>query len=495
MELEDDFYAYVDNLHAFPNYTFLTDDEYEQYDEMDKPLPSVNLTVAKRHPFLWMKYACGMPPYDYQWKMLDAMYRKKRVVAVTSRQVGKSTMLAGFAFWAARNNIKPSGLDNRTHIAIVSKTERQAKNLLKEIHKMIQKADANYAAMTQGTKAYEKKKFHDEMLDKPTQFKIEFKGGTIQCWPPTGSIRGETLSFLFLDEADFLNHEDPDYFFYSEALPTLKKTDGNCFLFSTPKGLPGFFMDIVNPHDDKPADGWVRIWYPWTIHEDDWATGWQTRKDYLNRGKEIDFKVEYEASFTSGRHSFFHPDSIDAAVKKELTPEYDFHLPVTAGLDFGDTHSRTVLTLVYYDNERNTPQLIWDKEFQAGYENSNLPYFMRTIQNRYNIKEIVADDCVGGKSAIELLRRDGWNVKLFQFRSQKHEYYEYTRTAFSNGRIELYRNPDLLAQLKSIEEKVTPKGNVQISKTRGMNDDRCDSLVMALSPYTPPKPAGKRYVL
>lgn len=495
MRDNEEFMAYMNELHKFPYFTFLTDEEREKFEEMDKPLTRVSLAVAKRHPFLWMKYACGIEPYDYQWKMLDKMYRHKRLAAVTSRQIGKSFVIGAFSFWAARNNIFPTGLDNKTHIAIVSKTEGQAKKLLKDIYKIVQRGDAHYAEMTKGTKVFQKKKFTDEMSEKPTLFKLEFPGGTIQCFPPTGRIRGESLSFLMIDEADFLNHEDPDYFFDSEAMPTLKKTDGSCFLFSTPKGVPSFFQEIIRPHDETAADGWVRIWYPWTVYEDDWYNGWRNRIDYHARGKQLDFKVEYEASFASGRHTFFHPESIDDAIIKGMTEEYDWSQPVTAGLDFGDTHSRTVLTLVSHDHARGKTRLVWYKEFQAGYENSNIPAFMRTLANRYYIKEIVVDDCVGGKTAIELLRRDGWNIILFGFKKLKHEYYEYTRTAFANKKIELYYSPPLIAQLKSIEEAVTPMGNVQIKKSKGANDDICDSLVMALSPYTPPKKHGKRYVL
>ena len=454
----------------------------------------MSLTVAKKHPFLWMKYICGIRPYDYQWKMLDHLYRNRRVACVTSRQIGKSFVIAAFSFWAARNNIFPVGIDKRTYIKVVSKTEDQAKDLLNEVAKMINLADNNYALMTKGTKAYQKKKFSDELTVKITSFKIEFAGGVIECIPPTGKVRGNSLSFLFIDEGDFLNSPDPDYFFYSEAMPTVKKTEGSVFVFSTPKGTPSYFQDLIRPNDEKPAHGWKRIWYPWTIYEDDWENGWNNRKEYLESGKELDFKVEYEASFSSGRHSFFMPDDIDKCVIDSYAEEFDYHTPVTAGLDFGDTHSRTVITVVAHDKTRNKTRLVWYKEFEAGYENTNLPAFFKTLKNRYTIKEIVADDCVGGKSAIELLRQDGWNITPFVFKRDKHLFYEYTRSAFANGRIELYKSPALLAQLKSIEESTTPMGNTQIKKAKGMNDDICDSFVMAVSPFVQPMSSFERFI-
>ena len=486
--LDEEFAVYKENLHKFPYFTFLTPEERIQFDEMDKPVTNMSLTIAKRHPFLWMKWVCGIDPYDYQWKMLDTMFRHKRVACVTSRQIGKSFSIGAFAFWAVYNNVAPVGIDKRTKIAIISKTEPQAKKLLKDIFKMVQCADETYKRMSRNSKYEHPTYFSSKMTEKPTMFKLEWSGGVIEIFPPTGRIRGESLSFLMIDEADWLTHEDPDYFFDSEAMPTLKKTDGSCFLFSTPKGTITYFYELVRPDNDSPADGWKRIWLPWTIHEDDWEKGWANRIDYINRGKELDFAIEYEAQFKSGKFTYFPDYAIEQCLDKQKGETLQFYKPVTVGLDFGDTHSRTVITIVHFDEVTKTTNLLWFKEFQAGYNNSLLPEFFKTLRNRYNIKEIIADDCVGGKTAIEMLRKGGWNVKPFVFRKDKQEYYELVRTAFMNKRIQLYYAPEVIAQLKSIESNVTDMGNLQIKKPKGGNDDICDSFVMACSPYVQLKP-------
>lgn len=478
-----DFKAYKEELEKFPYYTKFTPEDKKKYDELSKPMTKMSLTIAKKHPYLWMKWVCGVEPYDYQWKMLDEMHRKKRLACVTARQIGKSFCIGAFSFWAAYNNVFPVGIDKRTKVGIVSKTESQAKKLLKDIYKMVQSADATMARLTKHTHVETNKYFSDRMSSNPTLFKLEWSGGVIEIYPPTGRVRGESLSFLIIDEADWLNHEDPDYFFDSEAMPTLKKTDGSCFLFSTPKGAKTFFSDIIRPESDKPAEGWSRIWYSWLIYEDDWERGWETRKDYIARGKELDFAIEYEAKFKSGKYTYFPPYAIEKSVDRNLQEEYSYYKPVSVGLDFGDTHSRTVVTIVTHDVEPNIVRLIYYKEFPAGYNNSHLPQFFNELRRRYNIREIVADDCVGGKTAIELLRRDGWNVKPFVFRREKLEQYELFRTAMMNGRVKIFNAPDVIAQLSTIETNITDGGILQIRKPRGGNDDIVDSLVMASSPY------------
>lgn len=484
---DEDFLAYRDELHKFPYFTFPSDEEKNQWEEAMMPPKVFALKIAKAHPAKWIHQVCGVKPRDYQFKMLDAMYNYTRVAGVTSRQVGKSFCIGGFTFWAAYNNIKPSGTPKKTRIGIVSRTEPQAKKLLKDIYAMVKMADERMARATKDTPYYDKAYFSNRMTEKPTQFKLEWPGGSIEIFPPTGSVRGNSFSYLIVDEADFLRCEDPDYFFNSEAVPTVKATQGNIILFSTPKGTPSFFYNIIRPNNDSAASGWVRIWLPWTCNEEetDMKIGWQERQRYIEKGDEMDFRIEYEASFLSGKHSYFNPEKVDEAVDESLQEEFAWHRPVTLGLDFGDTHSRTVLTVVDHDKERNETRLLWYKEFPSGYNNADLPNFIDNLRlkGRYAIKEIVVDDCVGGKTAIELLRRKGFNLKMFVFKRDKHEYYEYMKAAFANNRIKFYRDPAVIAQFKSLESVETASGNIQIRKPAGGKDDICDSVVMACSPY------------
>lgn len=493
----EDFLAYRDELHKFPYFTFPTEEEQERCDEMLTPPKKFSMRDARRHPARWSYLVCGVVPRDYQFKMLDYMFKYDRVAGVTSRQIGKSLSIGLFTFWAAYNNVKPTGTPKKTRIGIVSRTEDQAKKLLKDIYAVVQMADERYSRMTEGNPYHQKAYFTNMMIEKPTQFRLEWAGGSIEIYPPTGSVRGNSFSYLFIDEADFLKSEDPDYFFNSEASPTVKATRGNIVLLSTPRGTPSYFFNIIRPNNDDAAMGWKRIWLPWTCNEEeeDMKTGWEERQRYITKGDEMSFKIEYEASFLSGKHSYFNPEMIEKAIDSSIQEEYEWYEGVTVGLDFGDTHSRTVVTVVHNDPSTNITRLLYIKEFPAGYNNADLPAYFKSIRSRYRIKEIVVDDCVGGKTAIELLRRDGWNLKLFQFKRDKHEYYEYLKVAFANQRIKLYNEPALIAQLKGIESNETAAGNIQIKKPRGGQDDMCDSLVMATSPFTPPKRKVKRFIL
>lgn len=493
----EEFIAYKKNLELFENYTLLSDEDKERFQQYSIKPKSFSLKKAAMHPFTWMYHVCGVKPRDYQFKMLDSMMKYGKVAGVTSRQIGKSVMNAGFAFWAAYNNIYPSGIDKKTTILIVSHTEDAAKKMLQEVANFVQMADQRMAVYSQGQKFYSANYFTDAMKVKPTQYKLEWAGGKIIVLPPTDKVRGNSASILIIDEADFLKSDDPDYFFNSVALPTTTATSGKVFLWSTPRGTPSFFYNIIRPQNDKPLDGWERIWYPWTIANIDTLIDyvWDVRGQYIKKGDELDFKIEYEASFLSGKHTYFNPEIIDNAIDDDLREQFDAHGPVTIGLDFGDTHSRTVLTVVKHDMERNETTLLWYKEFPSGYNNGDIANFIDGLKGRYFIKEIVVDDCVGGKTAIELLRRKGYNLRLFQFKRDKHEYFEYLKVAFANKRIKLYRAVDVIAQLKSLESHETAQGNVQIRKPNGGRDDIVDSFVMACSPFIKPEQYRRRFIL
>ncbi len=55
------------------------------------------------------------------------------MVALTARQIGKSATLAWFALWVTVFNKRPDKSMHNTRVSIVSRSDDQAKKLLKEI--------------------------------------------------------------------------------------------------------------------------------------------------------------------------------------------------------------------------------------------------------------------------------------------------------------------------------------------------------------------------
>ena len=489
-----EFADYLAEVDKNDYYTKLTPEEEAKYDKMCIPPKAFSMEHAKMHPFLFAYYVIGVKPRKYQFKMLNDMFIHQKVAAVTSRQIGKSVSAAIFSLWAAYSNAYPSGPQMNTKCLIVSHTEQAAKNLLKTIDEFIHMADDRWSKYTEGTKYHTRRYFHD-MIKRQTVDEIEFPGGRIMAYPPTDKVRGLSIDILMIDEAAWLNTPDPEAFFNQGAMPTTTNTKGKIVLFSTPKSTSGFYFKIVRPEFDTPAEGWERIVFHWTVVEVPSVRDeiWKKRREYMSKGDEAEFKIEYECDFRSGKHSYFNPDIIDKSVIDAYVQEPAWKTPVTMGLDFGDTHSRTVLTIVDHDNDNKKCRLLWYKEFPSGYNNADLPEFIDNLvkSGRFLPKTIVCDDCVGGKTAIELLRRRGYNLTMFGFKAQKEEYYEYMKVAFSSGRIELYPDAIVTAQLKGLESHELPSGRLAIRKPNGGRDDICDSLMMAVSPFIRPNAVRK----
>ena len=492
-----EFLAYKEQLESFPYYTLPSDKQVEEYYDMINPPKQFNMKFAKSHPSRWAYFICGIQPYYYQHILLDHFFRYDRVSCVTSRQIGKSTAVALFAFWAAYNNVRPVGIDKRTKVVITSHSERAAKKLIQEIKKIIKSADEQMSKYTQNNPNHVAKYFTDRFGAMPTQERITFTRGEIVVYPPTGAVRGESPSFLIIDEADFLKSDDPEYFFNSEAKPAVSKTGGAIFCTSTPNGKDSFFKKLINPDEDKPLEGWKRLWFPWTVVNDDNHINfiWNERKNAIATGDELDFKIEYEASFLSGKHTFFNPEIIDKCVFDYLAPQDYWNEPVTIGIDFGDTFSRTVVVVTTHDTTTNTTTLLNLKEFPAGFNNADIVPYMQKLRENYSISKVVVDDCVGGATAISLLERAGFILTRFVFRKSKLEYYEYMKNAFANNRIKLYKDFTLIAQLKSLESHETHMGNTQIKKPTSGRDDRADALMLACSPHITPQRRIVRSVL
>lgn len=486
--LEDpEFLEYKAELESRENYTFLTEEEVARYDMMSIPPKVFSMEKAMSHPFLFAFHVIGIKPYDYQLKMMDSIINSKQTVMVTGRQLGKSTFLAMIAIWAVLSNAFPSGPYKDTKIMIISHTDNAAKKLLGEINKMLQMADERMSRFTSNQAQHEKNYFR-QRIKKSTVQEIHFTKGSILVFPPTDVVRGNSVDLLIIDEAAKLNAHNPDYFFGEAAEPTTAKTAGKTVLTSTPGGVSGFFHDRVNPNDTIAAEGWNRIWYPWTItkEEANLEDLWMKRSLMLKLGNELSWKNEYEATFNSGLLSWIPPLMVDEMVKPYLDKRESYDAPVYGGLDFGDTHSRTTVFIVepfVDDRGAKKVRLLHHKEFAGGYNNANIVSYFRNLSRRFNIKTIVADDCVGGTVPIQLLKDARFTIIPFQFSKQKDEGYELFKNAIVNGMIEMYDAKDVTGQIKALQSIELPSGRIAIRKPPGGRDDMCDGFMMAVYPF------------
>lgn len=181
--------------------------------------------------------------YDYQEKMVKAYHENKRVIFLTSRQQGKTTVSAAYFVWYALFN------DNKT-VAIFANKQSTAY----EIMSRVRLAYENLPLwLQQGVKSWNKGTIELE------------NGSKIYGRATSGSgNRGGSVSLLYLDEYAFVENNLAEEFFTS-VYPTITAgKDTKVFMTSTPNGYNHFYKFWKEAHL-KVGEGWNGF-FPLRVH-------------------------------------------------------------------------------------------------------------------------------------------------------------------------------------------------------------------------------------
>ena len=437
---------------------------------------SVSLSKTKLSTAYFAFHSLGLEPRGWQhtfWRSLD--YGAKRVGCVTSRQIGKSTAVAVFALKVAAYNLRPKGFNKKTHVGIISASDEQSKKIMLEIRRLIHMGDENVSKRTGGKIT----KFYTKMIDSGqsaanNKTAITFTNGNqIICLPPTPRIRGYSFSYVFVDEAAFII-DDNVFFEYVE--PTTANTDGVIVLTSTPNGQQGWFFDLFDPEDKRATQEYKRFWFHYTVvEEEEFIKNMQAKKAlYMETGRDKEWEQEYDALFTSQTTAFFENEDVDKGISVDRTRLDSYSGECDMGVDFGMVHSKTVITISALIDKKAT--LIYDYEYKDSDE--TLMQDIETLCSKFNIQRIVCDDCPEGHYIIQELIRKGKNVTKMGFKAEKIIKYMAFRKALKQQKVQYYKNAQLVAQMKSLQQIEGPT-STKIEKASGGRDDYPDSFLLS----------------
>ena len=208
-------------------------------------------------------------PYGFQRKMLKAFDENRFVVNVLPRQMGKTTVVAGYILHYAMFN-------EDKEIGILANKESSAKEILDRIKLMMM--NLPFWLQT-GVSEYNKASVTFENTSKLLAF-------------ATGSdaVRGRSFSLLYLDEFAFVNGADE---FYNSTYPVVSSgKTSKIIITSTPNGL-NLFYKIFNEARLK-KNSYFPLKIHWSEHpdrDDAWA---EQQKDNLG---DKGFAQEYECEF------------------------------------------------------------------------------------------------------------------------------------------------------------------------------------------------------
>jgi len=222
-------------------------------------------------------------PYEFQKEIIKTFHDYKNVVALTARQMGKTTCAACYILW------KSIFQDNQT-ILILAQLERQA---LEIMHRVRYAYEELPEWIKPGVITYNKGS-------------IEFDNGSriLSRATSPNAARGLSLSLLYLDEFAFVPPKIAEEF-WSAVQPTLS-TGGQCIITSTPNSDEDLFAKIYFAATktcdengmERPGgigeNGYKAITFKWNAHperDEKWAA------DQISiLGKEM-FERECNCSF------------------------------------------------------------------------------------------------------------------------------------------------------------------------------------------------------
>lgn len=467
---------------------------------------------ASHSPMLFAELFLGIKLYSWQIyflkKILSAVNKEtdnREFIAITSRQIGKSTCLAIFSLWACMFNKYPGTISNQTLVGIASASDVQAKKLLYEMKKLIRIGD-KYIESTYLDS--EQKAIYVDLLsslldeNEPNNTTtITFRpstatsgdyflkgsraGSMIKSYPPTSGVLGETFSIVIIDEAGWAE-KITDQFFYDFMQPTGNSTDAIRIYTSTPWASSGFFYRLVDPDDMYPeteADisqfdiDSIQLENP-AYHK----TVQKRIKKLEEDGKMDEIQRAYYCRFVKGETSYFEPDKVLKVFTPELQRVQEYSKECDLGVDFGgQVTSRTVLTISTLMKDGVIVRLyhrVYDVQKDLSLLD-DIEYLMK----KFNIQRVIPDDCPAGDFLIRIMEEKGWNIQRMNFRSEKVKKYGAFRAALNKGKVQSYTDADLKTEMLSMEFN---NGSTQskIQHAPGYTDDLIDSFVMSAYFYT-----------
>ena len=402
----------------------------------------------------------GFTPYKHQKDVIDelkdAKGTGKRVIVLSSRQKGKSFMIANLLLYYALNN-------NKVKCFCVSPTLKQSKAIYNTIYDAIE----NSVILKKANAA---------------DFEIRFINGSAIYFKSAEqgeALRGYTADFLCIDECCFITDET----FYKIA-PWADAKQAPVLMVSTPFVKEGFFWNFYNYGLEKQNNTVTINWSDNRYKEDiEKILPPEKLEEYRRVLPKNQFKTEYLGEWLDNEGVVF--DNFKNCIKSNEINTYE---QLFVGIDWasGVEADETVISILNSKGE----QLYLD-----GFNNINttqtIDRLMDVIKpHLHQIVSITPETNSIGKPFTDLLIE-----RLPQ--SQQHKVQGFTTTntskgelvsdlqvAFQQGNITILDEEKQLRQLSVYSAEYNPKTkNVTYNAPRGLHDDRVMALMLSYRGY------------
>jgi hypothetical protein len=455
-------------------------------------LPAVGLVRACDDPDLF-----NFQLYPRQRKLLEAVERGPRIHCwALGRRSGKSAMCALVGLWHAtlcpHLNARVRSRERR-HVVAVATSKNQARLVLNAARSVVA-----------GSKLLQ------PLLIGESEDELEFStGASFHAFPCTArSGRGWAISALLCDElAHFVDNQGSNTAaesVWNALAPGCLQfgADARIIASSTPWGSDGLFADLhreaaAGDLSDAIAQHATTQQMNPTI-DPEWLAA-EERRD------PVSFRSEYLATFEGSGGVFFDADTLQSAVTLpgELRPQDATDW--IAGCDPAFSHDPFALVLVGRD-KRDRDRLL------VGAVRSWVPAARKTpsLDERRVVEDTVLDEVAqviklyGARAVTDQFRSSGVTDRLKKkgitvqpesmTSAMKDSAFQFLRSRFTEGSVELFEHPGLLRELKSVRTRYAAnRSSIVLPRNHaGGHGDLAQALAIAVLAHDQYAPVRSR---
>lgn len=370
-----------------------------------------------------------------QQEMLDLLEDHKYLVALMSRQQGKSTFLKLMATkWL---------LEPNNSILYICPTLKLARKFLKDITKVVPK---QLLVTNNAT---------DLILESITGSQLYFYSAE-----QGDNLRGFTCTHLLGDELAFWRNSRD--FYWEVVFATFKVRGQKALFVSTPRGKNNLFYDFC-----EKAKAGTRNWafIKKTIYDDSLCNNIEEIREYT---PEIAWRQEFLCEFLDNTGAFF--TKYIGCYKPEIN--FNYKEKLWCGVDLSSVgKDETVFTLINQSNQ--VKQFIIKGSLDEKYKQ------IADLFNTYNCIGYIEQNSIGEpiiNEITKLVKNKSLINKWLTTNKSKSEIITQLAVALENNKLS-HSESELNDQLGSFEFKISESGNMKFS---GKKDDRILSLAIAL---------------
>lgn len=241
----------------------------------------------------------GLIPFklrDYQKELLENFLGHQFNIVLKARQLGISTLVAGYVLWLIlfrrEKNVLTVATKEKTAREIVDKVKKAFWNLPDFI------------------------KISEVALNNSTTLGFE-NGSKIQAASTSSDAgRSQAVSLLIIDEAAHVEGIDGQDGMWTALAPTLSE-GGACIALSTPGGAAGWFYDkVIESKNDENNFNLTTLM--WDVHPDRDEEWLEEQKKNLDRRQ---IAQEFLCDFLASGETVIHPDDLEK-IKDKLEMEH-----------------------------------------------------------------------------------------------------------------------------------------------------------------------------